>query len=176
MIDVHNHVYPDIYVREIERDSSVATVTRDGGETRIHYAGDYSVIVPAHRDPALRIVDMDRVGIERQILSLTVPGTHMEAPRRGAELATLVNDALAEIVETHPARFGAFATLPAQAPDAAARELVRAVRDLGLAGAMIFSNFGGVPLDDARFWPIYEAADALGAPLIVHPVAPASLA
>jgi aminocarboxymuconate-semialdehyde decarboxylase len=176
VIDVHNHFYPDIFVSEIERDSSVATVTREGGETRIHYAGDYSVIVPAHRDPALRLAGMDRAGIDRQILSLTVPGVHMESAPRGADMATLVNDAFAEIVETYPARFGAFATLPAQSPEAAARELERAVRDLGLAGAMIFTNFGGVPLDDARYWPIYEAADALGAPLIIHPVAPASLA
>jgi len=176
VIDVHSHFYPDVYVREIERESAVATVTREGGETRIHYAGDYSVIVPAHRDPALRLVDMERAGIDRQLLSLTGPGVHMESERRGAEVATLVNDAFAQIVEAHPARFGAFATLPAQAPEAAARELERAVRELGLCGAMIFSNFGGVPLDDRRFWPIYEAADALGAPLIIHPVAPASLA
>lgn len=175
-IDVHNHYYPDVYVREIERDSSVATVTRVGGETRIHYAGDYSVIVPAHRDPALRVADMDRAGIDLQILSLTVPGAHMETPQRGAEVATLVNDAFAEIVETYPERLGAFATLPAQSPDAAARELERAMRDLGLSGAMIFSNFGGVPLDDQRFWPLFEAAESLGAPLLIHPVAPASLA
>jgi aminocarboxymuconate-semialdehyde decarboxylase len=72
-------------------------------------------------------------------------------------------------------RFGAFATLPMQSPEEAARELERAVTELGLAGAMIFSNMGGAPLDVAVFWPVYEAAEALGIPLLVHPTAPASL-
>lgn len=176
-IDVHNHFYPAEFVNEIARHSTAARISvGHAGETRIEYAGDYSVIVDAHQNPALRITDMDRAGIDLQILSLTVPGVHFEAPARGVELAHLTNDAFAEIVRAHPDRFSAFATLPTQHPAAAARELERAVNDLGLAGAMIFSNLGGTPLDDASVWPIYEAAEALRAPLIIHPIGPVSLA
>jgi aminocarboxymuconate-semialdehyde decarboxylase len=174
-IDVHSHFYPEVYIREIARASSVAEVIERDGETHIAYAGDYSVIVPAHRDPQVRIAEMDRAGVDMQLLSLTVPGVHLEAPERGRDLARLVNDSFAEIVATYPERFGAFATLPVQDPAAAARELERAVRELGLCGAMLFTNIDGVSLADQRFWPIFEAAEALSAPLLIHPVAPASL-
>lgn len=177
VIDVHNHYYPDEFVDAIRRQSTAATVsTGPSGETHIEYAGDYSVIVPAHREPERRIADMDRYGIDMQILSLTVPGVHFEEQKRGIELARVTNDAFGQIVERFPERLGAFATLPMQNPEAASRELERAVQQLGLFGAMIFSNLGGVPLDHVSLWPIYEAAEALAAPLIIHPIGPASLA
>ncbi len=176
IVDVHNHYYPEALLREIERDSKAASLsTAANGERRIHYAGDYSVLDEAHFNPAKRIADMDRAGVDMQALSLTVPGVHGEEPDRGIELARVTNDALADVCRDYPDRFRAFATLPTQAPDAAARELERAVNDLGLVGAMLFSNLNGLPLDDERFYPIYEAADDLGAALLVHPIAPPSL-
>lgn len=176
IIDVHNHFYPQNYLREIERDSRAASLSQGpGGERRIHYAGDYSVLDEAHVNPAKRIEDLERSGVDMQVLSLTVPGVHSEEPRRGIDLARTTNEGLAEVCREHPERFRALATLPTQAPDAAARELERAVRELGLSGAMIFSNLGGLPLDDRRFDPIYAAASELGVPLLIHPIAPPSL-
>jgi aminocarboxymuconate-semialdehyde decarboxylase len=176
IIDVHNHFYPDAYLREVARDSTATRVSVDAqGVRRIHYAGDYSVVAQAHFDLSCRLADIDGAEVDMQILSLTVPGVHFEEPDRGIALARLTNDAFGEIVRDHPERFGAFATLPMQAPKGAALELERAVTKLGLAGAMLFSNMGGAPLDAAVFWPVYEAAEALGVPLLVHPTAPASL-
>ena len=176
IIDVHNHFYPEAYLREVARDSSAARISTDAaGVRRIHYAGDYSVIAQAHYDLARRLADIDEAGVALQILSLTVPGVHFEEPRRGVELARLTNEAFGQVVRDYPERFGAFATLPMQAPEEAARELERAVTDLGLAGALLFSNMGGAPLDAAVFWPVYEAADALGVPLLIHPTTPSSL-
>jgi aminocarboxymuconate-semialdehyde decarboxylase len=86
-----------------------------------------------------------------------------------------VNDALAEIVATRGRRFAALATLPLNDPARSARELDRAVTKLGLPGAMLFSNVNGVALADRRFWPLYEAADALGAVLYIHPNHPVSV-
>ncbi|MFW6074905.1 MAG: amidohydrolase family protein [Chloroflexota bacterium] len=171
-IDVHNHFYPEAYIDAIRYRSRATEIVERDGETLIEYAGDYSVIVPAHRDPDVRIADLDRAGVDMQVLSLTVPGVHLEEPEFGVELARATNDAFAEICETHPDRFRAFATLPLQAPEAAARELEHAVNDLGLVGAMIFSNLGEMTLDDPKLWPVYEAAESLGAPLLIHPVAP----
>ncbi len=176
IIDVHNHFYPEVYLREIERDSGAASLsTTPDGERRIHYAGDYSVLDEAHYNPAKRIEDLDRAGIDMQILSLTVPGVHSEPPERGIELARITNEGLAGVCQDHPDRFRAFATLPCQVPEAAARELERSIRDLGLVGAMIFSNLDGMPLDDRRFDPIYETASSLSVPLLVHPIAPPSI-
>jgi aminocarboxymuconate-semialdehyde decarboxylase len=176
-IDIHNHFYPDAYLRAIARDSRAASfVTTAIGETRIVYGDDYSVVVPAHRDPAVRIADMDAAGVGMHILSLPGPAVHLEAPDRGVALAQLTNDAFADVVRANPTRLGALATLPMQAPQQAARELERAVRDLGLLGAMIFSNHGGVPLDDPRNFPVYEVAAALDVPLLIHPATPANAA
>jgi aminocarboxymuconate-semialdehyde decarboxylase len=175
-IDIHNHFYPEVYLREIARESRAASVVTMAGETRIVYGDDYSVVVAAHRDPAVRIADMDAAGIGMHVLSLPGPAVHCEAPGRGMALARLTNEALAGVVRAHPARLGALATLPMQAPQEAARELERAVRDLGLRGAMIFSNHGGVPLDDPRNFPVYEVAEALDVPLLVHPATPANAA
>lgn len=155
-IDIHAHAYPEAYLRQLARGSGAASlVTTSGGETRVVYGNDYSVVMPAHRDPAARLADLGAAGIDRQIVSLPGPAVHLETPARGIALARLVNDAFADLAHAHPRRLGALATLPMQAPREAARELERAVRDLGLCGAMIFSNHGGVPLDDPRNFPVY---------------------
>lgn len=176
-IDVHNHFYPEAFIEAISRHSRYARIEPAGdGNDLIIYEGDYSVIVPSHRDPLLRIQDLDAAGVDMQILSLTVPGVHNEPEDEGLALARLANDAFGEIIREHPDRYGAFATLPTQRPDAAAAELERAVNDLGLVGAMIFSNHGGHSLDHESFWPVYEAAEYLDVPLLVHPTAPAGMA
>jgi predicted TIM-barrel fold metal-dependent hydrolase len=65
-----------------------------------------------------------------------------------------------------------FATVAAQSPDAAAEELNRAVRTLGFHGALIFSRVRDRSIDHTDFWPLFEAAEALGAPLYLHPQPP----
>ena len=79
-----------------------------------------------------------------QILSLAL-GNLVQAlePERSVTLSQTINDRLAEVVAAHPQRFAAFATLPMSAPEQAADELERAVRDLGHVGAMIHGQTGG---------------------------------
>jgi len=66
----------------------------------------------------------------------------------------------------------ASATLPLNDPAGSVAELERVMTQLGFKGAMLFSNVNGVALADERFWPLYEAADALGAVLYIHPTNP----
>lgn len=173
MIDIHNHFYPPEYLEALRRGPSAVRVTTDlQGNPLLHYPGDYNVAVPGHRDVEYREEVLEREGLTTQVLTLTTPGTHVETPVRAAELARLVNDAFAAIVAERKPRFTALATLPLNDPQAAAAELRRAVEELGLPGAMLFSNVGGVALSDRRFWPLYEEADDLGAVLHVHPTAP----
>ena len=101
-------------------------------------------------------------------------GTHVEDPGLAAELSTLVNDAFAEVVATRH-RFAALATLPLNDPRGSARELERAMTRLRLPGAMLFSNVNGMALADQRMWPLYEAANDLGAVLYIHPNHPISV-
>ena len=87
-------------------------------------------------------------------------------------LARGANDRLAETVRAHPDRFAAFAALPTPDPEAAADELERAVTQLGFKGAMIHGLTNGVFIDDKRFWPIFERAEALDVPIYLHPAMP----
>jgi len=75
-------------------------------------------------------------------------------------------------METRGRHFTALATLPLNDPKAATRELERACRQLGMRGAMLFSNVNGEPLSHRKFWPIYEAANDLDAVLYIHPTHP----
>ena len=56
-----------------------------------------------------------------------------------------------------------------QDADLAIKELERCRQDLDLAGIEIGTNVNGWNLDDARIFPILEAAADLGAAVFVHP-------
>jgi 5-carboxyvanillate decarboxylase len=121
-----------------------------------------------------RIHDMDSTGIARQILSLTNPGVQLFDPAEGAALAISFNDQLAEAIRKHPDRFSGLAAIAPQNPAAAAKELERGVRKLGLKGAIINSNTHGEYLDDPKFWDIFAAAEALNVPIYLHPSTPSA--
>jgi aminocarboxymuconate-semialdehyde decarboxylase len=173
IIDFHNHYYPPAYLDALRSGSSAVEVTIDeDGNPRIYYPGDYNIAVPGHRDIDYREQVLKDHGVDMQVVTLTTPGTHVETPATAVKFAALVNDAFAEVVRTKRGRFSALATLPLNDPAASVVELQRACGALGLRGAMLFSNVNGVGLDDQRFWPIYEAANDLGAVLYIHPTHP----
>ncbi len=172
-IDVHNHFYPPEYLAALEEGPSAVRVTRDdAGNPCLHYPGDYNVAVRGHRDIAYREEVLEREGVDLQVLTLTTPGTHVETPARALELSRMVNDAFAAAVARPSGRFAALATLPLNDPEAAADELERAMTELALPGAMVFSNVNGVALADDRFLPLWERADALDAVVHIHPTDP----
>lgn len=119
-----------------------------------------------------RIGDMDSGGIDRQVVSLTAPGVQVFDRDTAVRLAAEYNDELAEATAAHPHRFSGLAAVAPQDPAAAARELERAVTRLGLKGAIVNSHTHGEYLDDPKFWPIFEAAEALGVPVYIHPQSP----
>ncbi len=119
-----------------------------------------------------RIAAMDEAGIDVQVLSLTSPGVQNLDDATAVDLARLSNDALVDAIRTNPDRFQGFASLPTPAPYAAARELDRAVKQLGLQGAMVFGRTGNQNFDHPDYWPIFEVASALKAPLYIHPQTP----
>ena len=119
-----------------------------------------------------RLADMDAVGIDHQVISLTAPGVQVFEADIAAGLATDYNDELAAAIAPHPERFSALAAIAPQHPAAAAAELERAVTQLGFKGAIINSHTQGEYLDDAKFWDIFAAAEALDVPVYVHPQTP----
>lgn len=121
---------------------------------------------------ALRLKEMDEAGIDLQVLSHSNPGLQGVDAATGVPLARRINDRLHQAVQRHPTRFAAFAALPTADPKAAADELERTVTKLGFKGAMINGLTAGVFHDDRRFWPIWERAAALDAPIYIHPAIP----
>lgn len=173
VIDFHNHYYPPAYLDALRSGPSNVKITVDSdGNPRLHYPGDYNIAVRGHRDIDFREEELRRYGVDTQVITLTTPGTHVEAPATAARLASLVNDAFAAVVQSKKGRFVALATLPLCDPSASVRELDRASKQLGFRGAMLFSNVNGVALADKRFWPLYETANSLDAILHIHPTDP----
>jgi predicted TIM-barrel fold metal-dependent hydrolase len=119
-----------------------------------------------------RIAAMDAAGLDVQVISLTTPGLQSLPAAEADALAVATNDQIAALVAAEPDRFQGFATLATPVPAAAAAELERAVRSLGLQGAMVFGRTGERNLDHADNWPLLEAAAALRAPLYIHPQVP----
>lgn len=120
----------------------------------------------------LRLAEMDKTGIDVQVLSPLPPGVQNLPAREAAALQITINDSIAQAVSRRPDRFQGLATLATAAPEAAARELERAVTKLGLNGAMLYGRTRDRNADHPDFWPIYEAAAALRAPLYLHPQTP----
>jgi 5-carboxyvanillate decarboxylase len=119
-----------------------------------------------------RIADMDRTGIDRQLLLLTSPGVQVFDAPTATVLARASNDELASACRKYPQRFSGLAAVAPQDPSGAAKELERGVRQLGLHGAVINSHTLGEYLDDPKFWEIFAAAEALDTPIYIHPNTP----
>jgi uncharacterized protein len=119
-----------------------------------------------------RLALMDEAGVDLQVLSLTTPGLHNLGAEESISLARRTNDLIAEAVVKRPDRFQGFATLPMPAPDAVPHELERAVRDLGLKGAMVSGRTRDKHLDHPDFQPLFACAAELGVPIFIHPQIP----
>ena len=121
---------------------------------------------------AARIQEMDKAGIDVQVISHLQPGPQVFAPDMSIALAREANNVLHEGIQVHPDRFAGFAALPTPNPEAAADELERTVTEFGFKGALISGLSNGSFLDAKKFWPIFERAAKLDVPIYLHPAIP----
>lgn len=173
-IDLHTHIlprhWPDLkerygyggFIRMEHVDACSARMMQDD---RFFRLVDHNLW-----DPKVRIEEMDRMGVDVQVLS-TVPVmfSYWARPEHALDLAKRLNDHIAEIVAQYPTRFVGLCTLPMQEPELAARELERCMKYRYFAGAQIGTHVNEHNLDVERFYPVYERAEALQAALFVHP-------
>jgi aminocarboxymuconate-semialdehyde decarboxylase len=173
VIDVHNHFYPRAYLEIVKKGGCVAKAgTGEGGEPTIIYEGDFNYVDRGHRDEQFRLMEMDKAGVDIQVLSMTTPGVHVEEAGRGVEMARAVNEGFQSIVKESAGRYKALAALPLQVPAKAAEELEYAVTRLSLSGGTMFTNANGKFFDSPEFEPIFETAQRLDVPLFFHPTTP----
>ena len=173
--DIHVHHVPEPLARFVEK-AAPYPIHRDPpcGETVTLNVGPLRYgLNRTFFDLDRLIKRMQQMSVDRAVLSLATPFVKFDVPASfGIETAQLYNDEIARIHRAAPDTFDGWAFLPMQAPDAAANELRRAVRDLGLIGGYLPSNVKGRYLDSEEFAPIFEAATQLDVPLIVHPSNP----
>ena len=118
-----------------------------------------------------RLALMDETGLDVQVLSLTTPMLH-DLGAESLDIARRTNDALAAAVARHPTRFQALATLPVTLPEKAALELERCIKVLGFKGTVLSGRVETRNLDHPTLSPIFESAEALDAPILLHPRVP----
>ncbi len=175
-IDVHNHFYPEKFLKQLEKDGGSAgvTVEKDEWDRAILVQNGTRVvtITPPMSDINLRLKDMDEAGFDKQILTLSIPSVDIFPVEIGETLARVVNDEIAQISNDHPDRFTGFATLPFLDPDRTLKELERCIDTLGFRGACIGSNINGMNLDDSRLYPFYERMNTYALPIHIHPRTP----
>lgn len=175
-LDLHTHYYPEVYFDRIrELPSEFSFDKSPSGQTIIKYRGArFFGVTPPMTNVALRLADMDRVGIDVEVISLSTPNVFFTDARHQPEIARMVNDAYAELIAQHPARFKGFASIPMDAPDAALAELHRAIDELKLNGVILLSNIGGKALTSPEYRPFFAEANRLKLCILLHPMLPAN--
>jgi aminocarboxymuconate-semialdehyde decarboxylase len=166
-IDVFPHILPRKYF-----DRMIATAPA-GLALQKRMSG-----IPVLVDLDARVRIIDRYEGYVQVLTLANPPIEVVAPPAVApDLARLANDEMAAIVARDPARFPGFvASLPMNNPDAAVKEIDRALDELGATGVQIYTNVAGRPLDLPEYQPIFDRMARRDLPIWMHPARPATVA
>jgi len=192
VVDIHNHAVPVGFVERVRQEGARFgyTLSRpepgkskaakdaweiEGVEELTLPDGAVVDLRPRRTDEAMRQKEMTAAGIDIYCESVTPRVMQYRAENASAIWAArALNDGFAENVTAWPDRIAAAAQVPLQSPVDAAKELERAVSELGLRSVQIASNVQGKNLDDPELDPFWSAAEALGALVLVHPASGAA--
>ncbi|MFT7475644.1 MAG: aminocarboxymuconate-semialdehyde decarboxylase [Verrucomicrobiales bacterium] len=174
VVDLHAHaIVPDALLEMQKAQPDHGPIMIDADEKRwLKYPGRERLGPLPEKifDPALRIADMDRQRVDRQIIAIPPPNFHYHVEREvGVDFARLQNDGIISLCEADHDRFHMFGTLPLQDIDASIVELERIAPFARLRGIQIGTNINGVDLDDPLFTPLFAKMEALNLPVWLHP-------
>ena len=174
--DLHTHFYTEAFFQTIrDLPSEFSFGASPSGQTIITYRGArFFGVTDAMTDVYKRLGDMDRTGIDVEVVSLSTPNVFFTDAEHQPQVARMINDSYAELIATHPTRFKGFASIPMDAPDAALAELHRAIDELKLNGVILLSNIGGKPLTSPEYRPFFAEANRMKLCIFLHPMIPAN--
>lgn len=175
IVDVHTHVVPDRFPDPVGAEPAWPTMRHgaDGAAEILISGRVFRTVDRRSFDVDARLADMDRDGIDVQVLS-PMPEllSYWFAPDAAAALAEGVNGHIAAMVARAPDRFRGFAMVPLQEP-ARAAAAVEVLAAQGFAGVEVGSHVAGTPLGDPSLEPFFAAAERVGLTVMVHALHPA---
>ena len=183
MIDIFCHIFPAGFLKELQRRCPNLSFKHAGTGSALNIINNQSgywvaYVIPdsAFDTPEKRLEDMDRHGIDIQVLSASLPGAEPSSlstsPEDVVELARFVNDSIANVVNKYPERFIGVAEIPVTSETDALEEFDRAVNELGMRGVQLYTQMGGLPIDNEKFHPLFERAVKYDVPILLHPSNP----
>jgi len=166
VIDIYSHIYPERFFQEMNK-----------AAPKLGNIAKRLRTITKLFDLDARFKEMDTFGDYRQIISLPNPPIEaITTPEIGLQLARIANDAMAELCRKHPKRFPAFAAaLCLTDVEGSVAEALRAIKELGARGVLIYTDIAGEPLDQPKFEPIFAAMAELGAAVWLHPARTAAM-
>ena len=173
-IDIHSHFLPPLFMKGLSSRRAAPRVIRaTNGSMLMDCGRGLSFPVTGRMTSIdLRIKEMKDAGIDRQVISLPMPGTDFFSRDFARKLTCEANDELAEASRSRHEYLSAAAIVPLRYPALAVEELRRVVNELGMHMVEIFSNVAGKPLDSEEFLPFFKEAAQLGVSILVHPGRP----
>jgi aminocarboxymuconate-semialdehyde decarboxylase len=173
-VDIHAHTVPEGFLAALATavpDIAPRVVERDGAWWFEYPGGRVSGPIPAGMfDVEARLAEMERLGVDVQALSVPPPHFNYRiADEAAADAARLHNDAMLEMAREHPERFVVLGHLPMQSEQHALAELERLVALPEVVGLELGTNVGGVNLGDPRHEAVWQAIDAAGLAVVLHP-------
>ncbi|MEM4375077.1 MAG: amidohydrolase family protein [Nitrososphaerota archaeon] len=183
VIDIFCHIFPAGFMQELKKRCPHLSFRQAGAGSALNIFNDQSgywvaYVIPdsAFDTPEKRIEDMDRYGVDIQVLSASLPGAEPSSlsatPEDLIKIARFVNDAIAGVVSRYPDRFLGVAEIPATEEESALEEFDRAVNELGMKAVQLYTQMGGMPIDNERFYPLFERAVKYDLPILLHPSNP----
>jgi len=183
IIDIFCHIFPAGFIEELQKRCPYLSFRRVEGGTALNifntqsgYWVSYVIPNSVFDTPEKRLEDMDKFGVDIQVLSAALPGAETSSlsatPDDVVKIARFLNNAIADIVSKYPDRFIGVAEIPMVSEENALEEFDRAVNELGMKAIQLYTQMGGIPIDNEKFYPVFERAVKYDVPILLHPSNP----
>lgn len=172
LLDIHAHILPHVFLDMVNsgKIDGVSLVHRANGTIAVDFPAGTHPCSPVFYDEHAQLALMDEHGIDLQAVSVSPRLFFYEMPAETAStLCRLFNDEILQRCRLHSSRFLPIGGLPMQDPHASVAEIRRLAQN-GVHMVQVGTSVAGLPLDDARFLPVFEAAEEMGMAIMLHPL------